>query len=146
VDDALHATRAAVEEGIVAGGGVALIRCQKALEAVEVCGDEKVGVAIIRKSLEAPLRQLVENAGLEAALIVENVKNGKGAYGYNVATGAYTDLVKDGVLDPAKVTRSALQNAASIAGLLLITECMVTEIPEKKEAPMPNPGMGGMDM
>jgi len=146
VDDALHATRAAVEEGIVAGGGVALIRCQKALEAVEVCGDEKVGVAIIRKSLEAPLRQLVENAGLEAALIVENVKNGKGAYGYNVATGAYTDLVKDGVLDPAKVTRSALQNAASIAGLLLITECMVTEIPEKKEAPAPNPGMGGMDM
>ena len=96
--------------------------------------------------LEAPLRQLVLNAGLEAALIVENVKQGKGAYGYNVATGAYTDLVKDGVLDPAKVTRSALQNAASIAGLLLITECMVTEIPEKKEAPMPNPGMGGMDM
>jgi len=146
VDDALHATRAAVEEGIVAGGGVALIRCQKALDAVEVCGDEAVGVSIIRKSLEAPLRQLVENAGLEAALIVENVRNGKGAYGYNVATGEYTDLVKDGVLDPAKVTRSALQNAASIAGLLLITECMVTEIPEKKEAPMPNPGMGGMDM
>jgi len=146
VDDALHATRAAVEEGIVAGGGVALIRCQKALDAVEVVADEKVGVEIIRKSLEAPLRQLVENAGLEAALIVENVKNGKGAYGYNVATGAYTDLVKDGVLDPAKVTRSALQNAASIAGLLLITECMVTEIPEKKEAPAPNPGMGGMDM
>ena len=146
VDDALHATRAAVEEGIVAGGGVALIRCQKALDALEVAGDEKVGVAIIGKCLEAPLRQLVANAGLEAALIVENVKNGKGAYGYNVATGAYTDLVKDGVLDPAKVTRSALQNATSIAGLLLITECMVTEIPEKKEAPMPNPGMGGMDM
>jgi chaperonin GroEL len=146
VDDALHATRAAVEEGVVAGGGVALIRCQKALDAVEVCGDEAVGVSIIRKSLEAPLRQLVENAGLEAPLIVENVKKGKGAYGYNVATGEYTDLVKAGVLDPAKVTRSALQNAASIAGLLLITECMVTEIPEKKEAPMPNPGMGGMDM
>ena len=147
VDDALHATRAAVEEGIVAGGGVALIRCQKALETVEVHGDEKVGVAIIRKCLEAPLRQLVENAGLEAALIVENVKNGKGSYGYNVATGEYTDLVKAGVLDPAKVTRSALQNAASIAGLLLITECMVTEIPEKKEAPMPGGGgMGGMDM
>jgi len=146
VDDALHATRAAVEEGIVAGGGVALIRCQKALDTLEVNGDEKVGVAIISKCLEAPLRQLVANAGLEAALIVENVKSGKGAYGYNVASGAYTDLVKDGVLDPAKVTRSALQNAASIAGLLLITECMVTEIPEKKEAPMPNPGMGGMDM
>jgi len=147
VDDALHATRAAVEEGIVAGGGVALIRCQKALDSMEVSGDEKVGVAIIRKSLEAPLRQLVENAGLEAALIVENVKNGKGTYGYNVATGKYTDLVKDGVLDPAKVTRNALQNASSIAGLLLITECMVTEIPEKKEAPMGgHPGMGGMDM
>jgi chaperonin GroEL len=146
VDDALHATRAAVEEGIVAGGGVALIRCQKALESVETVGDEKVGIAIIRKCLEAPLRQLVENAGLEAALIVENVKSGKGAYGYNVATGVYEDLVKAGVLDPAKVTRSALQNAASIAGLLLITECMVTEIPEKKEAQMPNPGMGGMDM
>ncbi len=147
VDDALHATRAAVEEGIVAGGGVALIRCQKALDTVEVCGDEKVGVAIVSKCLEAPLRQLVENAGLEAALIVENVKNGKGAYGYNVATGEYTDLVKAGVLDPAKVTRTALQNAASIAGLLLITECMVTEIPEKKEAPAAgHPGMGGMDM
>ena len=122
VDDALHATRAAVEEGIVAGGGVALIRCQKALDAVEVCGDEAVGVSIIRKSLEAPLRQLVENAGLEAALIVENVRNGKGAYGYNVATGEYTDLVRP-VLD-LKVTRSALRTA-SIAGLFLITECMV---------------------
>jgi chaperonin GroEL len=146
VDDALHATRAAVEEGIVAGGGVALIRCQKALDALEAEGDENVGIAIIKKSLEAPLRQLVENAGLEAALIVENVRTGKGAYGYNVRTGVYGDLVKDGVLDPAKVTRTALQNAASIAGLLLITECMVTDLPEKKEAPMPNPGMGGMDM
>jgi chaperonin GroEL len=146
VDDALHATRAAVEEGIVAGGGVALIRCQKALESVVTVGDEKVGVAIISKCLEAPLRQLVENAGLEAPLIVENVKKGKGSYGYNVATGVYEDLVKAGVLDPAKVTRSALQNAASIAGLLLITECMVTELPEKKEAQMQNPGMGGMDM
>jgi chaperonin GroEL len=147
VEDALHATRAAVEEGIVAGGGVALIRCQKALESVPTVGDEKVGIAIISKCLEAPLRQLVANAGLEAALIVENVKRGKGSYGYNVATGVYEDLVKAGVLDPAKVTRSALQNAASIAGLLLITECMVTEIPEKKEAPAGgHPGMGGMDM
>jgi chaperonin GroEL len=147
VEDALHATRAAVEEGIVAGGGVALIRCQKALDGMEVTGDEKVGVAIIGKCLEAPLRQLVANAGLESALIVENVKNGKGAYGYNVATGEYTDLVKAGVLDPAKVTRTALQNAASIAGLLLITECMVTDLPEKKDAPMPGGGgMGGMDM
>ena len=151
VEDALHATRAAVEEGVVAGGGVALLRCQKALDAVEATEDEKIGVDIIRRVLEAPLRQLVLNAGLEAALIVENVKQGKGAYGYNVATRQYTDLIKDGVLDPAKVARSALQNAASIAGLLLTTECMVTEIPEKKEAPVGGPGggmggMGGMDM
>jgi len=151
VEDALHATRAAVEEGVVAGGGVALLRCQKALDAVEATDDEKIGVDIIRRVLEAPLRQLVLNAGLEAALIVENVKQGKGAYGYNVATREYTDLIKDGVLDPAKVARSALQNAASIAGLLLTTECMVTEIPEKKEAPAGGPGggmggMGGMDM
>jgi chaperonin GroEL len=145
VDDALHATRAAVEEGIVAGGGVALLRAQKDLDKVEATGDEAIGVNIIRKALEAPLRQLVFNAGLESALIVENVKNGKGAYGYNVATGEYTDLVKAGVLDPAKVTRSALQNAASIAGLLLVTECMVTEIPEKKDPPPAAPG-GGYDM
>ena len=151
VEDALHATRAAVEEGVVAGGGVALLRCQKSLDGVEASDDEKIGVDIIRRVLEAPLRQLVLNAGLEAALIVENVKQGKGAYGYNVATRQYTDLVKDGVLDPAKVARSALQNASSIAGLLLTTECMVTEIPEKKEAPAGGPGggmggMGGMDM
>ena len=148
VDDALHATRAAVEEGIVAGGGVALIRCQKALDSVETVGDEAVGVEIIRKSLEAPLRKLVENAGLEAALIVENVKNAKGSTGYNVATGKYEDLDKVGVLDPAKVTRSALQNAASIAGLLLTTECMVTELPEKKECNCGHgqPGMDGMGM
>jgi chaperonin GroEL len=146
VEDALHATRAAVEEGVVAGGGVALLRCQKALDEMQVEGDEKIGVDIVRRSLEAPLRQLVFNAGLEAAMIVDQVRNGKGAYGYNVATREYTDLIKAGVLDPAKVTRSALQNAASISGLLLTTECMVTEIPEKKEAPMPGGGggMGGM--
>ena len=143
VEDALHATRAAVEEGVVAGGGVALLRCQKALDEVESCCDEKIGVAIIRSALEAPLRQLVANAGLEAALIVEKVKNDKGANGYNVATGEFVDLIKAGVLDPAKVTRSALQNAASISGLLLTTECMVTEIPEKKDAPAGGPGMGG---
>jgi len=145
VDDALHATRAAVEEGIVAGGGVALIRCQKAVDTAKeaAVGDEKIGFDIISRCLEAPLRTLVANAGLEAALIVENVKTAKGSNGYNVATGAYEDLVKAGVLDPAKVTRSALQNAASIAGLLLTTECMVTEIPEeKKAAPAPNPEMG----
>jgi chaperonin GroEL len=149
VEDALHATRAAVEEGVVAGGGVALLRCQKALDEVQVDGDEKIGVDIVRRSLDQPLRQLVLNAGLEAALIVEQVKNGKGPYGYNVATREFTDLMKAGVLDPAKVTRFALQNAASIAGLLLTTECMVTEIPEKKEKPMPGGhggGMGDMDM
>ncbi len=144
VDDALHATRAAVEEGIVAGGGVALLRCQRAVAKLEVEGDEAIGVQIILRALEAPLRQLVENAGHEAPLIVEKVKTAKGSNGYNVATSEYVDLIKAGVLDPAKVTRSALQNAASIAGLLLTTECMVAEIPEK-ETPMPGGGdMGGM--
>jgi chaperonin GroEL len=143
VEDALHATRAAVEEGVVAGGGVALLRAQTGLDKVEASGDEAIGVQIVRKSLESPLRQLVNNAGVEGALVVEEVKKNKGAYGFNVATGKYGDLMKDGVLDPAKVTRSALQNAASIAGLLLTTECMVTEIPEK-EKPMPAPGGGGM--
>jgi chaperonin GroEL len=150
VEDALHATRAAVEEGVVPGGGVALLRCQDALAKLEVSGDEKIGVEIILKSLEAPLRQLLANAGLEAALILEQVKKAKGANGFNVATREFTDLVKVGVVDPAKVTRSALQNAASISGLLLTTECMITEIPEKKDPPMPHGGgmggMGGMDM
>ena len=149
VDDALHATRAAVEEGVVAGGGVALLRCQKALDALEAVGDEAIGVDIIRRSLEAPLRQLVLNAGKEAALVVEKVKGSKGSFGYNVATGEYVDLIKEGVLDPAKVTRGALQNAASISGLLLTTECMVTELPEKKDCSCghgaPAGGMGGMD-
>ena len=148
VDDALHATRAAVEEGIVPGGGVALIRCQKAVEdcAASLTGDEKIGAEILGRAMEAPLRNLVQNAGLEAALIVEKVKGAEGDIGYNVATGEFVDLVKAGVLDPAKVTRSALQNAASIAGLLLTTECMITDIPEPKApAPaMPEGGMGGM--
>ena len=148
VDDALHATRAAVEEGIVPGGGVALVRCQKAVEkcADTLSGDEKIGAEILGRAMEAPLRQLVTNAGLEAALIVEKVKGEKGNVGYNVANGEFVDLVKAGIVDPAKVTRTALQNAASIAGLLLTTECMVTEIPEPKTpAPaMPDGGMGGM--
>lgn len=146
VEDALHATRAAVEEGIVPGGGVALLRCQKAIAGVGAVGDEAIGVNIILKALEAPLRQLVENAGLEAALIVERVKLAKGPNGYNVATGEYVDMIQAGILDPAKVTRSALQNAASIAGLLLTTECMITEIPEKNDTSMQgrDPGMGGM--
>jgi len=147
VEDALHATRAAVEEGVVAGGGVALLRTQSALDKVDAQDEETIGVQIVKTSLEAPLRQLVENAGIEGALVVQAVKEGKGSYGYNVRSGKYTDLVKDGVLDPAKVTRLALQNAASIAGLLLTTECMVTDIPEEEKAPAGGPpggGMGGM--
>jgi chaperonin GroEL len=143
VEDALHATRAAVEEGVVPGGGVALLRCLGALDKVDVGGDEKIGVDIIRRCLEAPLRQLVDNAGLEGAVIVQEVKKIKGAMGFNVATGQYVDLIKDGVLDPAKVTRMALQNAASISGLLLTTECMITDLP-KDDKPAPAPGGGGM--
>ncbi len=134
VDDALHATRAAVEEGIVPGGGVAYLRAQKAIEALKLEGDELVGAKIIERAIEAPLRKLVNNAGQEAALVIANVKKATGTNGYNVRTGEYCDLLKAGVVDPAKVTRSALQNAASIAGLLLTTDCMVTDIPEKKEA------------
>ena len=134
VDDALHATRAAVEEGIVPGGGVAYLRCQKAIDALQLEGDEKVGAAIISRAIEAPLRKLVDNAGIEAALVIANVKKATGTNGYNVRTGEYVDMLKAGVVDPAKVTRSALQNAASIAGLLLTTDCMVTDIPEKKDA------------
>jgi len=147
VEDALHATRAAVEEGIVAGGGVAFIRAQKALENMRgLDADEKVGVQIVRRAVEEPMRQLADNAGAEGALIVEEVKKRKGNEGYDVAKGEYTDLVKAGIVDPTKVTRSALQNAASIAGLLLTTEALVTEIPEKEKAPaMPPGGMGGMD-
>jgi chaperonin GroEL len=147
VEDALHATRAAVEEGIVAGGGVALIRAQKALEGMRgLDADEKVGVQIVRRAIEEPLRQLADNAGAEGALIVEEVKKRKANEGYDVAKGEYVDLVKAGIVDPTKVTRSALQNAASIAGLLLTTEALVTEVPEKEKAPaMPPGGMGGMD-
>jgi chaperonin GroEL len=147
VEDALHATRAAVEEGIVAGGGVALLRAQKALDNVKnLEGDEKVGVAIVRRAVEEPTRQLADNAGREGALVVEEVKKRKGNEGYDVSADEYTDLVKAGIVDPTKVTRTALQNAASIAGLLLTTEALVTEIPEKeKTPPMPPGGMGGMD-
>jgi len=146
VEDALHATRAAVEEGIVPGGGVAFIRAQKALDNIKgLEGDEKVGVQIVRRAIEEPTRQLANNAGQEGALIVQEVKARKGNEGYDVATGEYTDLVKAGIVDPTKVTRSALQNAASISGLLLTTEAIVTELPEKeKTPPMPGGGMGGM--
>jgi chaperonin GroEL len=148
VEDALHATRAAVEEGIVPGGGVALLRAQKALDNMKnLEGDEKIGVQIVRRAIEQPTRTLADNAGAEGALVVEEIKKRKGNEGYDVATGEYTDLVKAGIVDPTKVTRSALQNAASIAGLLLTTEALVTEIPEKEKAgpPMPPGGMGGMD-
>jgi chaperonin GroEL len=149
VEDALHATRAAVEEGIVPGGGVALIRTIAAIDATKGANDdEQIGVSIVKRAVEAPLRSLAANAGVEGSVIVEAVKKAKGNEGYNVATGEYEDLVKAGVVDPKKVTRSALQNAASIAGLLLTTECLITEIPEKKEAAPAGhgaPGMGGMD-
>ena len=147
VDDALHATRAAVEEGIVPGGGVAYLRAQKAIEALKLEGDAAVGAKIIARAIEAPLRKLVENAGQEAALVIANVKKATGTNGYNVRSGAYVDLLKDGVVDPAKVVRSALQNAASIAGLLLTTDCMVTDIPEKKDCNCGGHGGagGGMD-
>ncbi len=144
VEDALHATRAAVEEGIVPGGGTALIKAQAALGDLSLKGDEATGAGIVSRAIEAPLRQLAANAGLEGALIVEQVKaTGKG---YNVATGEYVDLVKEGVVDPTKVTRSALQNAASIAGLLLTTECLITDIPEPEAAAAGghDHGMGGM--
>ena len=149
VDDALHATRAAVEEGIVPGGGVALIRAQKAVCGLSLTGDEATGAAIVYRAVEAPLRQLVNNAGREAALIVEKVKGLESpTMGYNVVTDAYEDLLTSGVVDPTKVTRSALQNAASIAGLMLTTECLITDLPEKKGCSCGGHGgadaMGGM--
>jgi chaperonin GroEL len=147
VEDALHATRAAVEEGIVPGGGVALLRTVPALEKLELTGDEKVGLNIVKRALEEPLRQIVNNAGLEGSVIVEHVKREKKAsVGFNVATEKYEDLFEAGVVDPTKVTRSALQNAASVASLLLTTEALVTEIPDKKKpAAMPPGGGGGYD-
>jgi chaperonin GroEL len=146
VEDALHATRAAVEEGIVPGGGVALIRCLSSLEGVKTANDdERIGVDIVKRAIEEPTRALAENAGVEGSIVVQELKKRKGNDGYNVSTGEYEDLVKAGVVDPKKVTRTALQNAASIAGLLLTTECLITEVPEK-EKPAPaghGPGMGG---
>ena len=139
VEDALHATRAAVEEGIVPGGGVALLRTRPAVSKLELEGDQQIGVEIIKNALEAPLRALAANAGLEGAVIVQGVVDSKGNNGFNVSTEKYQDLVKAGVVDPKKVTRTALQNAGSIAGLLLTTECLITEIPEK-EAPAPAGG------
>ncbi|MBE6359121.1 MAG: chaperonin GroEL [Lentisphaerae bacterium] len=145
VDDALHATRAAVEEGIVPGGGVALVRAAQAVAALDLTGDEATGAAIVARAVEEPLRQLAANGGYEGSVVVQRVKDGKGNEGFNVATGEYVDMIKAGILDPAKVTRSALQNAASVASLMLTTECLITDIKEEKEAPaMPQGGMGGM--
>jgi len=149
VEDALHATRAAVEEGVVPGGGVALIRAQRALEKLEAANeDQAVGIRILSRSIEEPLRQIVDNAGEDAAVILNRVKEGKGAFGYNAATGEFGDMLEAGILDPTKVTRLALQNAASVAGLLLTTEVMVAEAPKEEEHSHAGPpgGMGGMDM
>ncbi len=149
VEDALHATRAAVEEGIVAGGGVALLRTVKVIDSLKLEGDEAIGAQIVRRAVEHPIRMLCSNAGVEGAVVVGNILAGKGNYGYNVASGEYEDLVKAGVVDPTKVTRTALQNSSSIAGLLLTTECMITDLPEKEKAPAGGGGhgggMGGMD-
>ncbi|MEJ5299734.1 MAG: chaperonin GroEL [Thermodesulforhabdaceae bacterium] len=141
VEDALNATRAAVEEGIVPGGGVAYIRCIPALEKVTFEGDEQMGLNIIKRALEEPARQIANNAGEEGSVIVQKIKAGNGAFGYNAETGEFCDMIQAGIIDPTKVTRSALQNAASVAGLMLTTECMVAEIPKKEEK---QPGMGGM--
>jgi chaperonin GroEL len=151
VEDALHATRAAVEEGIVAGGGVALIRAASDLDGLKLDGDEQIGVDIIRRACEEPLRMIVANAGLEASVVANDVKGGKDAYGFNAYTGKYEDLIKAGVIDPTKVTRTALENAASIAGLVLTTECVICDIPVETCSAhgggMPDMGgMGGMGM
>ena len=144
VDDALHATRAAVEEGIVAGGGVALIRASKAVADLKLAGDEAIGADIVVRAVAEPLRQIAANGGYEGSVVVQKVIGLKGAEGFNAATGEYCDMLKAGIIDPKKVSRSALQNAASIAGLMLTTECLITDIKEEKEPAMPAGGMGGM--
>jgi len=149
VEDALNATKAAVEEGIVPGGGVAYLRTLAALDKLEVAEDEKWGVKIVKRALEEPSRWIAQNAGVDGSIVVEKIKSGKGAFGFNAQAEEYEDLVKAGIVDPTKVVRVALQNAASVAGLMLTTECMVAEKPEEKKGgmpPMPHGGMGGMDM
>ena len=144
VEDALHATKAAVEEGIVPGGGVALLRCLSALDKVKAEADQKIGVDIVRRALEEPIRQISENAGVEGSIVVERVKKEKGSVGFDAATETYVDLVEAGIIDPTKVTRTALQNAASVAALMLTTEVMVADIPEEKQKMPAMPGGGGM--
>ena len=146
VEDALNATRAAVEEGIVTGGGVAYLRTVNALDGLKLEGDEKIGVSIVRRALQEPIRQIAENAGAEGSIVVKTVLEKSGSFGYNAETETYEDLMEAGIIDPTKVTRIALQNAASIAALMVTMEVLVTEIPEKKEAPGMPPGGGGMGM
>jgi chaperonin GroEL len=146
VEDALNATRAAVEEGIVPGGGVVLLRSVGALDRLKVSGDEKIGADIVRRALEEPIRQIAENAGVDGPIVVQKVRESNGAFGFNAETEEYEDLMTAGIIDPTKVTRIALQNAASIAGLMVTTECMVTEIPEKEKTPPMPPHGGGGDM
>ncbi len=144
IEDALHATRAAVEEGVVAGGGVALLRAQRALEKLVLEGDEKLGALIVTRALEEPLRIISANAGFDSSVIINKVKSESGNIGFDAKTGEYVDMVAAGIIDPAKVTRSAIQNAASIAGLLLTTEATICDIPEDKKEQTPSPSMGGM--
>jgi len=150
VEDALHATRAAVEEGIVPGGGVALLRASAVLEKLRLKGDEQIGAEIVRRALEEPVRQIVQNAGEEGSVIVQRIREEKGAFGYNADSGEFEDLLAAGIIDPKKVTRNALENASSIAALLITTEAVITEIPEEEKAQagmpggMPPGGMGGM--
>jgi chaperonin GroEL len=143
-DDALSATRAAVEEGIVAGGGCALLRGQSVLEGLELAGDEQLGVQIVKRAIEEPLRIISRNAGYEPSVVVERVRKESGSFGFDAKTGQYQDLIEAGIIDPVKVSRCALQNAASISGLLLTTEAMISEIPSEKGKDMPTPPMGGM--
>ena len=143
VEDAMHATRAAVEEGIVPGGGVAYIRALKGLEETELPGEAQLGVKLVKRAIEEPVRQIANNAGFEGAVVVRKVMEGKGSFGFNAETGEYEDLIKAGILDPTKVTRFALQNAASVAGLLMTTEAMVADKPEKKKT---TPAMSPEDM
>ncbi|MBI5479112.1 MAG: chaperonin GroEL, partial [Deltaproteobacteria bacterium] len=150
VEDALHATRAAVEEGIVPGGGVALIRCIPVLEKLELSAEQKFGVDIVRRAVEDPCRWIAENGGIEGSIVVNKIKDGKGAFGYNAQTQVYEDLIDAGVMDPTKVVRTALQNAASVAGLMITTEACIAEKPKKEAERAPRPhgggGMGGMGM
>ncbi|MGC8798214.1 MAG: chaperonin GroEL [candidate division WOR-3 bacterium] len=143
VEDALHATRAAVEEGVVPGGGVALVRCIPALEKIKVEGDEQIGVNIVKRALEEPIRQLAENAGVDGSIVFNRVKEEKGSFGFNCETLQYGDMFEMGIIDPTKVTRVALQNAASVAGLMITTECAITELPEKEKTPPAPGGYGG---